>query len=375
MNRRIRILFAIDSVNAEAGTENQVAALIRGIDRQRFEVYMAGLEETNSSKAIALQAPALIYPMIRVFSLKGLRHIFQLRSEINRLQIDIVHTFVIRSTILGVLAARGSTCKTVLTSRRNLGDSYTRLNLFVFRLLNHLTSRVVANSEAAKLAAITVEGLPASKIDVLYNGVDLAQFSGMGDRTSLDRMGIPRKARIVGIVANYRPVKDLPMFLRAASLIAARHDDAVFLLVGTGSLGQSLQDLAEQLGILGKVFFTDGAGSVPGYLPFLEVGCLSSLREGFSNAILEYMAAGLAVVATDVGGNREAVVEGVTGFLTPAGDEKAFAQGVISLLDDNDLRKTMGKTGRARCEKYFSMEACVGEHERYYESLLKEGLE
>jgi glycosyltransferase involved in cell wall biosynthesis len=373
MNRRIRILFAIDSVNAEAGTENQVAAMIRGIDRQRFEVFMACLEDAVPSRHPALQTSPLIFPMKSIFSFRGLRNILRLRGQINRLNIDIVHTFVVRSTILGVLAACGSTCEVILTSRRNLGDWYTPFYLFVFRILNRLTSRVVANSEAAKQAAITVEGLPASRIDVLYNGVDLAKYSGTGDPNLLDQLGIPRRSRIVGIVANYRPVKDLPMFLRAASIIAARHADAVFLLVGQGPLRQSMEDLAEQLRIRGKVFFTNGAGSVSGYLPLLEVGCLSSLNEGFSNSILEYMAAGLAVVATDVGGNREAIVEGVTGFLTPAGDEKNFAERVITLLEDADLRKTMGENGHARCEKYFSMETCVAHYEHYYESLPKRG--
>src|SRR5271156_1637722 len=122
-----------------------------------------------------------------------------------------------------------------------------------------MTSRVVANSEAAKRAAIEIEGLPASRIDVLYNGVDLKLFSGAGDRSLLDRLGVSRQSRTIGIVANYRPVKDLPMFLRAASLIASQHANAVFLLVGRGPLGRSMGELAKQLGIAEKVFFTDGA--------------------------------------------------------------------------------------------------------------------
>jgi glycosyltransferase involved in cell wall biosynthesis len=259
----------------------------------------------------------------------------------------------------------------ILTSRRNLGYWYTPIYLRVFRMLNRMTTRVAANSQAAKQAAIQIEGLPASRIDVLCNGVDLARFSGNGDPSLLDRLRIPRSSRIVGIVANYRPVKDLPMFIRAAGLIAARHPDVVFLLIGQGPLRQSLETLAGQTGIREKVFFTNGEGYVPGYLPLLQLGCLTSLNEGFSNAILECMAAGLPVVATDVGGNREAVVDGVTGFLTPAGDEKIFAQRVISLLEDDDLRKKMGECGRARCAEHLSMEACVREHEKYYESLLQ----
>jgi glycosyltransferase involved in cell wall biosynthesis len=237
--------------------------------------------------------------------------------------------------------------------------------------LNRMTSRVVANSEAAKRAAMEIERLPASRIDVLYNGVDLQEFSGEGDPSLLERLGIPPRSEIVGIVANYRAVKNLPMFLRAAAQIASQRDDVVFLMIGRGLLLGSLKELAARLGIANKVFFTDGVGSVAAYLPLMKIGCLSSSTEGFSNAILEYMAAGLAVVATDVGGNREAIVDGVTGFLTPEGDEAALASRVLFLLRDEDTRLAMGRRGRARCAERYDMQACVRRHEDYYLSLRK----
>ena len=363
-------MFAIDSLNNEAGTENQLISLIRGMDSQRFELFVVCIEDGEPLRRLAPQATPLVFPVTRVFTLNGLRQILRLRNQINRLQIDILHAFFWRTSVLGVVAAWGSNCHVVLTSRRNMGYWYTPFYLYAFRLLNRMTSRVVANSESAKRAAVEIEGLPASRIDVLYNGVKVEQFSGVGNRALLDRLGIPRHSQIIGIVANYRPVKNLPMFLQAASLIAAQCPSAVFLLVGRGSLRESLGELAEQLGIAEKVFFTDGEGPVAGYLPLMEVGCLSSLNEGFSNAILEYMATGLAVVATDVGGNSEAVIDGVTGFLTASGDEKAFADRVISLLEDKALREGMGERGRARCEELFGMESCIRQHERYYQSQL-----
>src|SRR5260370_40150545 len=107
-----------------------------------------------------------------------------------------------------------------------------------------MPSQVVASSEGAKRAAIEIEGLPRSRVDVLYNGVDLELISGVGHRSLLDRLGVPCQSQIIGIVANYRPVKDLPMFLRSASLIAARHADAVFLLVRRGPLRRSVAAFA-----------------------------------------------------------------------------------------------------------------------------------
>ena len=371
MSRRIRILFAIDSLNSDAGTENQLVALIRGMDPSRFQIFLACIEDGKSLQQMLPQATPLVFPMTRLKSLGAVRQIWRLHKEINRLRIDIVHTFMVRPTILGVFAAWRSNCKIVLTSRRNMGHWYTPSYLRLFRLLNRFTSRVVANSEAAKQAAVNLEGLDPSRVDVLHNGVEMAQFSGAGDRSLTDRLGIPAASRIVGIVANYRPIKDLAMFLRAAALIAAQHSDVAFLLVGKGQLRQPLAKLAAQLGIGEKVYFTDGVGPVPDYLPMMEIGCLTSLNEGFSNAILEYMAAGLPVVATDVGGNREAVVDGVTGILIPTGDETSFARQVNILLENDRERKLMGERGRTRCAEHFSMQICVQRFQNYYESLIE----
>ena len=373
MSRRIRVLFVIDSLNSEAGTEKQLIAVIRGMDQGRFELTVACIEDGEPLRGLAPSATALVFPFRSVFSLEGIRQIRRLRREIDRLQIDIVHTFMVRATIFGVMAARGSVYKVVLTSRRNLGHWYTPFYLRVFRFLNLIATRVVANSESAKRAAVEIEGVDESKVDVLYNGVDMSRFCGPGDRAVLDGLGIPSESRLVGIVANYRAVKDLPMFLHAAALIAAHEPRAVFLLVGRGELRNPLGELAKELGIAGKVFFTDGAGPAAAYLPWMEVACLSSNNESFSNAILEYMAAGLPVVATDVGGNREAMVDGVTGLLTPVGDAGAFAKSVISLLDDETSRKAMGERGRERCRAHFAMDASIRRLERYYESLFTGG--
>jgi glycosyltransferase involved in cell wall biosynthesis len=366
-------MFVIDSVNHEAGTEKQLLATIRGLDPRRFEITVACIEDGEPLRQLAPHALPLVFPFHSVFSLRGWTQIRRLRREINRLQIDIVHAFMIRAAILGVMGARGSVCKTVLTSRRNVGHWYTPLYVRVFRFLNRRTTRIVANSESAKRAAMEIESAPESKIDVLYNGVDSSWFSVAPNLSVLDRMGIARESRILGIVANYRPVKDLEMFLTAAALIAAHEPRAVFLLVGQGPLREQLGEAAQRLGIASKIFFTDGSESVPGCLPLMEVACLSSRNESFSNAILEYMAAGLPVVATDVGGNREAIVEGVTGLLTPPEDPAAFAKAVISLLDNRGLRDQMGRKARERCRERFSMEACIHRLEKYYESLVDRG--
>jgi glycosyltransferase involved in cell wall biosynthesis len=207
------------------------------------------------------------------------------------------------------------------------------------------------------------EGVPLDRIDVLYNGVDLARY---GAATADDCLGIPGAAPVVGIVANYRPVKDLGLFLRAARIVAAEAPDAAFLLVGHGPLRDELGQLAAELGIAHRVFLSDGKGEVPGFLARMSVGCLCSLSEGFSNAILEYMAAGLPVVATDAGGNAEAVEHGVTGYIVGSREPEAFAGPIIRLLRDQGLRREMARRARERCRERFEIGAAIRRLEQYY---------
>jgi glycosyltransferase involved in cell wall biosynthesis len=216
------------------------------------------------------------------------------------------------------------------------------------------------------------EKVSPEKVDVIYQGVDMARYSAQaGGSPSAVSLGIPEGVPVVGIVANYRPIKDLPLFLRAARIVAAHVPDAVFLLVGSGDQYGELKQLAQDSGISGAVFFSNGQGHVAEYLRRISIACLSSESEGFSNAILEYMAAGLPVVATDVGGNGEAILHRETGFLVKGRDAEAFAAPIVELLQNEARRRTMGQLARERCRRLFSMETYIGRLEAYYQDLAR----
>jgi glycosyltransferase involved in cell wall biosynthesis len=217
-----------------------------------------------------------------------------------------------------------------------------------------------------------VERADTAKIDVLYNGVDMERYARRPDLAGFSGSpAIPPQFRIVGIVANYRPVKDLPLFLRAARIVAGAVPDAAFLLVGQGPQRAELTHLAAELGIADRVFFTDGNGAVPDHIARMTVACLSSASEGFSNAFLEYMAAGLPVVATDVGGNAEAIQDGPSGYLVRTQAPEALAMPIIRLLQNESLRATMARASNERCREKFDIGQAICELEDYYVELLK----
>jgi glycosyltransferase involved in cell wall biosynthesis len=253
----------------------------------------------------------------------------------------------------------------------NTGYWYTPVKRLQFRILNLGTTRVMANSKEAKRIAVAVERISPERVDVVYQGVDMNVFRpGAGDPKACEQLGIPASARVVGIVANLRPVKDLPLFLRAASVVSREVSDVVFLIIGRGAQLQELQQLARECLIEDRVYFTNGQGAVTDYLARMSIGCLTSLSEGFSNAILEYMAAGLPVVATDVGGNREAIVDGETGFLVEERNPEALARPILRLLRNDAEREEMGRRGLERCAQHFEWGRTILSLEEYYTSLM-----
>lgn len=346
----IRLLLSIDSLGSEGGTERQFVELVRRLDRAKFEVHVACLEDSPALRALADIATTTVYPVGNLFTPNGLGRVLDLRRYMIDQRIDVAHSFMINASLATVAATRWTKVRKVVTSRRNMGYWHTPRYLKMLRWMNQRTTAIVANSNAVRKKAIEAEGADPDKVHVIYNGVDMAAFT-------------PGKSgMVVGTVANYRPVKDLPLFLEMAS----RLPDATFLLVGSGPQIDELRDLAAQLGIAGRVTFTNGTGNVADHLRLMSVFCLTSASEGFSNAILEAMATGLPVIATDTGGNAEAVEDGVTGYLVHGREPDVFATRVLSLLWDPNKRSAMGSAALGVCREKFSMEAMVGAHEALY---------
>jgi glycosyltransferase involved in cell wall biosynthesis len=177
--------------------------------------------------------------------------------------------------------------------------------------------------------------------------------------------------RIITLVANLRhPVKNVPMFLRSARQVLDQARHVHFVIAGEGDLESELRGIASDLGIAHNVTFTGRCNDVPALLSASYACVLTSSAEGFSNSILEYMAAGKPVVATDVGGAREAIVDGGTGYLVQAHDDAALAQRLVLLLSDGDLAKRIGDKGKERVRVEFSPEAQLSNTIALYQSLL-----
>ena len=160
------------------------------------------------------------------------------------------------------------------------------------------------------------------------------------------------------------------MFLRAARRVRSAIPGAAFVIAGQGQLKDSLQAYAAELGLTEDVFFIGRCDRVGDLLSISDIGVLSSKAEGFSNSILEYMAAALPVVATDVGGAREVIIEAETGYVVPSGDDVAMGEHITSLLRAPERARLMGERGRQVVAERFSWEAQVSILKNFYERLL-----
>ena len=209
---------------------------------------------------------------------QGIAAVNRLADYVKAHQIDIVHGFMMKSSLVASAMASWPIPSCSRLSRRSLGYDYNWRAVCISRVLTRYATRVLANSEAAKNAVSRNELVSTDRIDVLYNGVDLHRFRPQFG--SVTDVPLPYGKPIVGIVANYRPVKDLPLFLRAAAIVARESFDAHFLLVGAGTQEQQLRQLADELGIGERTTFTAGRGSVESYLPWITIGCLTSKSEG-----------------------------------------------------------------------------------------------
>jgi len=242
----------------------------------------------------------------------------------------------------------------VLSARRNMGKSHASRELAL--RTNPGVWRFVCNSEAVRREAVRGEGIDARLAVLLYNGIDLGPAEPEGWRA---REGVPQAAPLVACVSRLYPVKGVDSFVEAFARVAEQVPEAHAVLVGDGPERARLAQRVAARGLAGRIHFAGDRPQVRPLLAECQLAVLASRSEGFSNALVEYMAAGLPSVATRVGGNAEAVRDGQDGLLVEPGDPDALADAMVRLLRDESLRRTMGRSAAQRARQLFDREGML----------------
>jgi glycosyltransferase involved in cell wall biosynthesis len=346
----------------EGGSERQLIQMVQLLrDSGEFEVHVAALRGGGvlRSEIERLQIPVVDFPLTSFYNSSMVQQTRRFVSYLKQHNIKIVHSHDFYSNIFGMTGASLAGVRGRVASKRETTGTRSLAQRSAERGAFKLAHAVVANAGAVKEHLIGLGG-PDKKIVVIYNGLDLARFNLNGDaREALQRLDLEilRGRPVVTMVANFEyRVKDQPTLLRAAQRVKTEVPEAMFVIAGEGKFKAETERLAGELGLSETCLLIGRCASVPDLLAASDICVLSSQAEGFSNSILEYMAAGRAVVATNVGGASEAIVEGETGHLVNAGDDRAMAERLIALLRDPEKRRAMGISGRRRIEQCFSTE-------------------
>jgi glycosyltransferase involved in cell wall biosynthesis len=295
----------------------------------------------------------------------------RLRGALRQLAPDVLHTILWSANVYGRVAAAGLGIPVVLAAERNT-IRRPAWQVAIERVLDRGTDGYLVNCEAIARLLVEHERLPRAKIRVVPNGIDLGVLPPFALARDAARaaLGFDPGRRLVAQVGRLELQKDHPTFLRAAAMVAAAVPDVDFLVVGEGAERAALEALAGRLGLGARVRFTGLRDDVPALLAAVDVLALTSTYEGFPNAVVEAMAMGAVAVASDVGGCRELVVEGETGFLVPPGAPDAVASAVLRVLRDPALARRLAAAARRRIEREFDVRTMAARTMEAYEALL-----
>jgi len=367
--RRIKVLFLITELNV-GGAEMVVAKITAHLNEDRFHCSVCSLLP-DGRLAEVLQEQGIKTLSLNVKEKFDVRGLFRLLRLLREEKTDILHTHLFHANLLGRIAGRMAGVPVIISHQHGVERSRSKVRSLLDRLTSRYADVVISTCEVVKQTLIKRDKIPPDKIRTIYKGVEItnAEVKSSSARRNL---GITSDVPVVGIVANLRSMKGHDTFLKAARMILNDVENARFLIVGGGPLEGKLKALAFKLGVSPQTIFTGFRDDVPSLLATMDVFVLPSLWEGVPIAILEAMAMAKPVVATEVGGIPEIVVNGETGILVPPQNPKLLAEAIIALLQNRERAEAMGRAGRERVERCFTVERMVQQTEALYEELIKE---
>ncbi|HEX5133273.1 MAG TPA: glycosyltransferase [Candidatus Krumholzibacteria bacterium] len=354
------------------GLERVVMSLLDATDPARYRTVLYTLGEGGD---LAGEVERRGHAVRRLAKRSGLDYVLfpRLVRCLRADAVDVVHAHNYSALVYGSIAGRIAgvggviyTAHGAKTASRRATRRYQRLGL---------VDDVVFVSGDALRVALAAGAVEKRNLHTIENGVRLEEYARSNSQRLAARqsLGIDAAAPVVGIVARLTRAKDHVNLLDAFARVRERHPAARCVIVGDGELRGAITDHVQALGLGKEVLMLGRRDDVADVLSAFDVYVLSSYTEGLAVTLLEAMAAGLPVVATDVGGNPEVVVDGVTGRLVPARDAAALADAIMGMLADRERARAMGEAGRIRCQERFGVNTMTRRYQKLYDRLAADG--
>ena len=371
-----RIALIAESLE-RAGTPKQLTLLAAGLPRDAFDVHVLALERGGAYES-TLSAAGIPVTIIGQRGWADPIGCGRLLRTLKRLRPDVVHTWGKTANFCGRSTALAAGVKTLLASEQGIDPQKSGPRWMIDRWLAKRTARIVAVSPHVRDFYVA-GGLPAEKFDVISNGVPLvsgtiatASSSDAPHRSALlAELGLSPDARLIvslGALKQHKRLKDL---IWATELLRNIRDDFHLLIVGDGPQREALLRYRNLVQLRDRVHFLGPRDDAAAILTQSDLLWLSSAYEGQPNSVMEALAAGVPVVATDIPGVRELVTNGEHGYLVPVGDRAALGRYANKLLNEPDLRAQFGAAGRERMQREFSVKTMVARYDVLYRDVLK----
>lgn len=374
---RLKILHFRREVATHGGPESLIIDISRYINRERFDLHVAllsplpeGQRSEFHEELLANDTPVTVLPAKHKFDRTPIRVLGEL---LDRNHIDILHAHDHRSNLIAHFAARNRRTRRVATLHQPLRRYWW---LWHWEWLDEQivcrADLVLPVADAIGLELVNKHPKMRERTKPILNGVDLEHFRPVDQRATIRaEWGIPADAPLFAAIARFMPDKNLPALLNAARKIVDHRQDLRWVIVGRGPLEAKLRTLCTSLKLDDYVHFAGFRSDIPEVLSAIDTLVVPSTSEGCCVAILEAMACGKPVIATDVGGTKEVVIDGQTGFVIQPNDIPTLAQRMEQMADDPALYQRLADASHTKAQADFSVIQMVRNIEAAYEELMQ----
>jgi len=353
------------------GVQGKIVSLLKNLKPNDMQFYVATVAASGplSVQLRNLGIQTRYFPCIgRALFIRwiNLYQVWRLSQWIKELEIDIVRTHLFLGGFIGRIAALLVRAPIIIHTEHNTYIWKRFYHIWIDRFLARFTKIIVAVSREVMRFTVEQERIDKEKFVVIYNGIDLRDFNIQKEDSLRGEFKIPRDSVLVGSIGRLVSQKGFEYLINAARDVSKVVPNAYFLIIGDGPLRHRLQEIAESFGISRNVIFTGYRRDISRILGSLDIFVLSSLIEGFPNALMEAMACARPVIATMVGGVPELISQDENGLLVYPSDSQALCVAIISLIKDGDKARMLGEAAKRLITEKFGIDNMAKETERLY---------